>query len=261
MKRVMRQKLIVANWKMYKTLSEAEDFMMRLSGKIAGITSVEMVICAPFISLARLSALTEETAILTGAQNMHWEKEGAFTGEISPVMLRDLGVKYVIIGHSERRYHFSESNRLIKRKVAAAFQCGLWPILCIGENQGQRNAGDTKNVIEEQLCSALEGLDPKDAPLHKMVLAYEPVWAIGSGTPASGDEANDVAAFIRSLLQKRWKDLSREVRILYGGSVNPDNIAEFTGRAEIDGALVGGSSLNVDTFAALLRVVSGERRA
>lgn len=257
----MRQTLIVANWKMYKTLSEAEEFVERFPSEIADIPGMETVICAPYISLARLSVLTEKTTILLGAQNMHWQKEGAFTGEISPLMLRDLGIKYVIIGHSERRRHFSEDNAMIQKKIAAAFDYGLAPILCVGENQAQRSAGDTEKVVATQVRSALEGLAVENDLLAKMVLAYEPVWAIGSGRPASGDEANFVAGFMRSLLQEKWNDAAKNVRILYGGSVNPENITEFTGKAEIDGALVGGSSLNVKNFAELLRVVYNERRA
>jgi triosephosphate isomerase len=257
----MRQTLIVANWKMYKTLAEAEEFIERFPGEIAGISGMETVICAPFISLARLSVLTERTTLLLGAQNMHWQKEGAFTGEISPLMLRDLGIKYVIIGHSERRLHFNESSLLIKRKVASAFNFGLIPILCIGENWEQHSSKETEKVIAEQLFGALEGLTVEKDILQKMVLAYEPVWAIGTGTPAHGDEANAIAGFIRSLLQEKWGEVSEKVRILYGGSVNPDNITEFTGKEEIDGALVGSSSLNVKTFAELIRVVFSERRA
>lgn len=257
----MRQTLIVANWKMHKTLSEAEEFMARFPAEIADINGIEIVICPPFISLARLADLTEKNTILLGAQNMHWQKEGAFTGEISPLMLRDLGVKYVIIGHSERRQHFGENSALIRKKVAAAFNYGLVPILCVGENLEQRNSEETEKVVEEQMLGALEGLDVENNALQKLVLAYEPVWAIGTGVPACGSEANAVAAFMRSLLQGKWGDLSEKVRILYGGSVTADNIGEFISQAEIDGALVGGSSLNVQTFAELLRVVFCERRS
>jgi triosephosphate isomerase len=235
--------------------------MERFQGEIADINGIETVICAPFISLARLAVLTERSSILLGAQNMHWQKEGAFTGEISPLMLREIGVKYVIIGHSERRLHFGESSLQIKRKVASAFSYGLMPILCVGENWEQHSSQETEKVIAEQLLSALDGLTVEQDILSKLVLAYEPVWAIGSGTPAGGNEANSIAGFMRSLLQQKWGDVSEKIRILYGGSVNPDNIAEFTGQAEIDGALVGGSSLNVKTFAALLRAVLRERSA
>ncbi|RJX29460.1 MAG: triose-phosphate isomerase [Dethiobacter sp.] len=257
----MRQTLIVANWKMYKTLAEAEEFMERFTGEIAGVSGIETVICAPFISLARLSVLMERTTLLLGAQNMHWQKEGAFTGEISPLMLRDLGIKYVIIGHSERRLHFNESNLLIKRKVASAFNFGLIPILCVGENWEQHSSQETEKVIKEQLFSALEGFTLENEFMTKMVLAYEPVWAIGTGTAARGEEANAVAGFMRSLLQEKWGGISEKVRILYGGSVNADNITEFTGKEDLDGALVGGSSLNVETFAGLLKAVFNERRA
>jgi len=258
----MRQRLIVANWKMYKTLPEAEEFMARFPAEVADISGIEIVICPPFISLARLADLAVKTAILLGAQNMHWQKEGAFTGEISPLMLRDLGVKYVILGHSERRRYFGEKSDMIKKKVTAAFNYGLIPILCVGETLEQRKAGKTEKVVEEQLQGALEGIGVERDMLQKLVLAYEPVWAIGTGVAAGGEEAAAAAGFLRFLLREMWgEDISDKVRILYGGSVTPENIAEFVNQREIDGALVGGSSLQVKTFAELLRVVYRERRS
>lgn len=257
----MRRKMVVANWKMYKTLAEVEDFTRHFPGEIAAQRTVEMVICAPFTALARLAVLLEKTALQLGAQNMYWPDEGAFTGEISPVMLRDAGVKYVLIGHSERRRYFGEEETLIHKKVAAALEHDLIPILCVGENEEQRSAGKTEKVIQEQLWGALEGLGLKNELGERMVLAYEPVWAIGTGTPARGEDAGAVAGLIRSLLREKGSGMAERMRILYGGSVQPENITDFTAQKEIDGALVGGSSLKAKSFAALVEAVLNERGA
>lgn len=256
----MRQTLIVANWKMYKTLSEAEEFIRQFPDEVQRVSGVEIVICAPFVALANLSLLMEKTPLVLGAQNMHWEKEGAYTGEISPLMLREIGTKYVIIGHSERRIFFGETNEMVNKKVASALAFGLSPILCVGEDACQRNSGETENVIREQVLRALEGIDLESVNSARLVVAYEPVWAIGTGNPATGNDAASAAAFIRSLLKEGWGETSDKVRILYGGSVSPDNITEFTGRQEIDGALVGSSSLKESIFANLIKAVLEERR-
>ncbi len=256
----MRQSVVMANWKMYKTVAEAVTFVQRVKEKIAGISGIEMVICPPFTALESLSRLMEGTALVLGAQNMHWEKEGAYTGEISPVMLQETGVRYVIIGHSERRSYFGENNGLVAQKISAAVRFGLLPILCVGENAEQRSAGETEKVVREQLLTALDSLEDSTGSLHRMVIAYEPVWAIGSGAAAYPEDAAAVAAFIRSLLQEKWGALSRQIRIAYGGSVNPENIADFTSQEDIDGALVGGSSLKETVFAELVKAVMEERR-
>ncbi|MGI5823278.1 MAG: triose-phosphate isomerase [Dethiobacteria bacterium] len=257
----MRKKMVVANWKMYKTLAETEKFMLHFPAKIAAQQQVEMVICPPFTALAQLAAMLKKTALQPGAQNMHFAGEGAYTGEISPVMLRELGVKYVLIGHSERRLYFGEEETLLRKKVAAALEHGLLPILCVGENEEQRRAGETEKVIEEQLWGGLGNLELNRALGANMVLAYEPVWAIGTGTPARGEDAAAVAGLIRALLQARAPGMAETIRILYGGSVQPENIADFTTQKGVDGALVGGSSLEAKSYAALVEAVLRERGA
>ncbi len=251
----MRKKMLVANWKMYKTRAEAAAFMQHFLKEITMQQAVEIVICAPFTALADLAASLEKGGLQLGAQNMYWPDEGAFTGEISPSMLKEVGVKYVLVGHSERRRYFGEEEALIHKKVAAALAHGLKPILCVGENEKERRAGQTEKVIREQLWGALSGLEVQDELDQKIVLAYEPVWAIGTGTPARGEDAGAVAALIRSLLQEKGCGWADKVRILYGGSVQAENMADFTAQREIDGALVGGSSLVAPDFAALLTVM------
>lgn len=256
----MRQPLVIANWKMNMTLSETEDFVRRFAQEDAGSSSgVEMVICAPFVVLSPLATLLQQSSLLLGAQNMHWEKEGAFTGEISPLMLREIGVRYVIAGHSERRVHFGETDVQVARKVAAAFAFGLTPILCVGENDGERRTGKTEEVLQRQLLAVVSALEQEEKR-HKLIVAYEPVWAIGTGTPAHAGDAAAAAALIRNLLHEKWGERAEDVRILYGGSVNPENITAFTGRPEIDGALVGNSSLKPGSYAAMVRAVAAERR-
>jgi len=257
----LREKLIVANWKMNKTPLEAEEFMQHFPKEVKGISGIEMVICPPFTSLVQLATLMRDTALMLGAQNMHWEKEGAYTGEISPLMLKEIGVKYVIIGHSERRKYFGENNAIIHKKTTAALNCGLIPILCLGENSEERRSKETEKVLKKQLYGALDEIDLEEEKLCNIVLAYEPVWAIGTGTPASGDEAAEVAGYLRSLLKEKWSALAGNVRILYGGSVNKENISEFTGKKDIDGALVGGSSLKESSFADLIKAVFNEGRS
>ncbi len=251
----VRQSMVIANWKMYKTAAEAEMFVERVKEEVKAVKEVEMVICPPFIALESLSRLMGDSNLLLGAQNMHWEKEGAYTGEISPLMLKESGVKYAIIGHSERRRYFGENDAIVAQKFSAALSFGLIPVLCVGENQQQRSAGETEKVVQEQLLTALKEVDENRDILGKMVLAYEPVWAIGSGTAAYPEDAASVATFIRSLLQERLGDLSQQVRILYGGSVKPENIRDFTSRENIDGALVGGSSLKETVFVQLVQAV------
>ena len=257
----MRKKMVVANWKMYKTLNETENFVRHFPVEIAGQRTVEMIICAPFTALARLTVLLKQTALQPGAQNMHFDAEGAFTGEISPVMLRDAGAEYVLIGHSERRRYFGEEETIIHKKMAAALKHNLIPILCVGENEGQRRAGETDKIIGEQLRGALGGLELDGEAGAKMVLAYEPVWAIGTGNPARGEDAAAVAGLIRSLLEEMGIGIAEKIRILYGGSVQPENITAFTSQEGVDGALVGGSSLEAKSFAALVEAVLKERGA
>jgi triosephosphate isomerase len=259
----MRQPMMIANWKMNKNLLEAKEFVGQLSATLLdefpeGIGS-DIVICPPFTVLAGITDLMGETLKL-GAQNMHWEKKGAFTGEIAPSMLTDLGVRYVIIGHSERRTLFGEDNAAVHKKITAAFSHGLLPILCIGENLEQRRAQKTEALLQEQLHGALMDLELKEADRKKLVIAYEPVWAIGTGTPAEAGDALAAATYIRGVLRALWgEEPAQKIRVLYGGSVNLENITSFIELPEIDGALVGGSSLKVKDFYALVKAVVHER--
>jgi len=244
----------MGNWKMHKTRSEAYNFIKDLN-KILGSreTSVEVGICPPFTLLETTARLLEGTTLALGAQNMHWEKEGAFTGEVSPLMLKDLNCSYVIIGHSERRQLFKETDEMICKKIAAAFRYELKPILCVGETLEEREDGKTFLVLEEQLQKALWDL-PEIKPL---VLAYEPVWAIGTGKNATPAEAEEAISFLRELLRKiGGLEVAQDTRILYGGSVKADNIAGFMAKEEIDGALVGGASLDAGSFASIVEVSS-----
>ncbi|TYT22463.1 triose-phosphate isomerase [Dictyoglomus thermophilum] len=243
----MRRKIIAANWKMYKTCAETESFIKEFIELSKGYEEKEIVICPPFTSLYVASKLLKDTAIKLGAQNMFWEKEGAYTGEISPIMLKDLNCTYVIIGHSERRNYFSETNEMINKKIKSAFSYGLIPIFCVGEKWEERERGKTEEVITKQVKEGLEGLEKEN--VEKIVIAYEPVWAIGTGHYAKGEDANEVASLIRRIISEMYDaEVSQKVRIQYGGSVNPQNITEFLSQSEIDGALVGGASLKPQSF-------------
>jgi triosephosphate isomerase (TIM) len=255
----MRQPVVIANWKMNMTLSESEEFVRNFTGEDVEGNGVEMIICPSFLALPSLSVMLQKTSLLLGAQNMYWEKSGAFTGEISPLMLREIGVRYVITGHSERRTYFGETDEDVGKKVQTAFELGIVPIICVGENGAERRAGKTEEVIGRQLLTALTALE-QETDRRRLIVAYEPVWAIGTGIPARAEDAAVVAACIRSLLHKKWGETAKAVRILYGGSVSPANITEFTGRPGIDGALVGNSSLKAASFAAMVKAVHVERR-
>lgn len=266
---------MAANWKMHKTPSEAHTFTTRLVGDLAarglvspataGDRSVEVVICPPFPALGAVAEAIRGAGqwgvVGLGGQNLHWEDHGAFTGEVSAAMLADIGCHYVIVGHSERRRLFGETDDGVARKMRAARRAGLTPILCVGETLEARRRGETETVILRQLDAALEGMEEGPAgPGGGLVVAYEPVWAIGTGENASGDEAARVVAqVIRERLGKRLGPAAAgEVRVLYGGSVSPDNIGEFMAYPTIDGALVGGASLKVESFTA---IVAAGRRA
>ncbi len=255
-----RVPMVIANWKMYKTLAEALEFLGHFPAEVENVHNVEVIICPSFISLADFARTMAGTSMTLGAQNMHWEKEGAYTGEVSPAMLHGLGVKYVIIGHSERRSIFGESDQIVRKKVEAAFAHDLFPILCLGENADQFNSGQTREVLKRQLFMALEKIDPGKDLMPRLVVAYEPVWAIGTGTPATGRTASQVAGYLRGLLRELWGEVADSVRILYGGSVNPGNILEFVGKPDVDGALIGGSSLQAGSLGEMARAVSAERR-
>jgi triosephosphate isomerase len=249
----MRKKIIAANWKMNMTVAEAGAFLDVFLVELGDANSAEVVIVPPFTSLSHVSerlAKTEQAKL--GAQNMHWEKNGAFTGEISAQMLRELYVRYVVLGHSERRSLFGETDEVVNRKVRAALEASLRPIVCIGETLEERDSGRVEAVLEKQIAGSLAGLSA--AGLSHVVLAYEPVWAIGTGRTASPAQAQEAHAFIRKQLSVHWdSSVSEKVRIQYGGSVKPQNAAELLHQHDIDGALVGGASLEPRGFAEIVK--------
>ncbi len=247
----MRRPIMAANWKMHMNLAEARAFIEEFKQQDIP-KKVDVVICPPATLLYSLAEMLKDTPFILGAQNMHWEESGAFTGEISPVMLKDLGVKYVILGHSERRNIFKESDKVIGLKVATAFKHGLLPILCLGETIEEREKGLTKEVIRRQLETGIKEVSMGQA--GNLVIAYEPVWAIGSGKAATGEDALEVATFIRELYEETFgKDNAARIRIQYGGSVKGENIGDFTRYTDIDGALVGGASLKALSWAQVIQ--------
>ncbi|HEX7056326.1 MAG TPA: triose-phosphate isomerase [Bacilli bacterium] len=246
----MRTPIVAGNWKMFKTDKESVDFIQAVKGK-AEISGVESVVCAPFTNLSALMAAVKGTTLKVGAQNMHWEESGAFTGEISGPMLQALGVNYVIIGHSERRAYFAETDETVNKKAHAAFKYGLTPIICVGEKLNEREAGKTKDICKTQTEAALAGLTAAQAA--KTVIAYEPIWAIGTGKSSTADDANEVIGHIRNVVKNMFgEQTAAAIRIQYGGSVKPGNIREFMRQPEIDGALVGGASLDPASFIQLV---------
>ena len=247
----MRTPLIVANWKMNKSLKDAQQYGQELLPLLADYSGVEVVVCPPFTSLTVMNQILTGSEIKLGAQNLFWEMKGAYTGEISPAMLVDTGCTAVILGHSERRQIMGENDAIINRKVRAALDAGLIPILCVGETLQERENNRAREVVKEQLTRDLKNIT--FAP-QGLVIAYEPVWAIGTGVNASSDDAQEMIGFIRSYLAKLYnRELADSVRILYGGSVNEENIAEFMGEDDVDGALVGGASLQANSFARIVR--------
>lgn len=248
----MRKPIIAGNWKMYKTVERSINLVTELAGLLQNSNQVEVVVCPPFTALDAVLDITAGTNIVVGAQNMHWEAEGAFTGEISPMMLRQMGCKYIILGHSERRQYFGETDDNINKKVQASFKHDLIPIVCVGETLDQREQGITEQVIRQQVEGALAGLEANYAAT--LVMAYEPVWAIGTGKTASNLDAQKVINFIRGVIKGLYNEsVAEKVRIQYGGSVKPDNIAGLMEQKDIDGALVGGASLDAETFAAIVK--------
>jgi len=240
----MRTPIIAGNWKMNTTVTEAAELVKAMKEKLHQIAGVEKVLCPPFISLTTVKELIKGTSIKLGAQNMYFERSGAYTGEVSPAMLAGL-CDFVILGHSERRGYFGETDQMVNKKVKAALGAGLIPIVCVGESLEQNNAGETVGVITQQVKAAFEGIaSPKGT-----IIAYEPIWAIGTGKSASGEQANAVIKVIRNTVAKIYGDpIAQAIRIQYGGSVNSANIAEFIRQPEIDGALVGGASLKAPDF-------------
>jgi triosephosphate isomerase (TIM) len=249
-----RKPLIAGNWKMYKTAAEALGLANELKRELVGITEkdVEVVVCPPFTALYAVGTLLQGSTIKVGAQNVHWEKEGAFTGEIAANMLKESSVQYVIVGHSERRQYFGETNDSVNKRAKAALANGIRPIVCVGETLAQRDGGQTEVVVRDHLAGGLAGFT-KDAMLDTAI-AYEPVWAIGTGKTATPAQAQEVHAFIRELLAAMFGPaVADKVRIQYGGSVKPANAKELLGQPDIDGALVGGASLDAKGFADIVK--------
>lgn len=245
---------VVGNWKMHTTVAEARALASAIT-RGALPAGVEVAVCPPFTALADVARILDGSAVELGAQDMFWETTGAFTGEVSPVMLADLGCRYVIVGHSERRQHFGDTDESVARKARAAFAHTLTPIVCVGERLEERDARQTERVVTRQVEAATAGLSAEQ--LAHVVLAYEPVWAIGTGRAATGPEANRVIDLIRTVLATHDSAAAARTRILYGGSVTADNVAEFSQQPEIDGALVGGASLDARKF---LAIISGYAR-
>jgi len=244
--------IIAANWKMHKTGSEAKEFCLELLQKEDDFRGVEVLICPPFTALTAAAGALKGSSVKLGAQNFYPGEQGAFTGEISAAMLKEAGVEYVIIGHSERRHLMGEEDSLVARKIAAAYENGLKPILCIGEKESERDEGVTEKVLEKQLSKALEKLEPEQ--VKSLVIAYEPVWAIGTGKAASAEDAASAAGFIFSHLDRHFgHESAAGVRIQYGGSVKAENIGSFISLEHIHGALVGGASLEAGSFGDLIR--------
>ncbi|MFX4262571.1 triose-phosphate isomerase [Pelotomaculum propionicicum] len=250
-----RKAIIAGNWKMFKTVPEALTFVHGFRKTAVGLDHVEAVLCPPFTALALMSESLCGSGISLGAQDVFWEDKGAFTGEVSPVMLKDAGCSYVIVGHSERRQYFGDTDEKVNRKVIAVLSHALTPIMCVGETLEERESGVTKKVVRTQTTAGMAGLAPEQAA--GMVIAYEPVWAIGTGRTASDEDAQEVIAYIRSIVQEMFgAEAAGQVRILYGGSVKPENTAGLMSKVDIDGALVGGASLEVESFAEIIRVTS-----
>ena len=246
----MRKPIIAGNWKMNLTIKEAVQFVSDVKDKV-GREDVESVICAPFTFLKDLKEAVKNTNIKISAQNMHFEDSGAFTGEVSAPMLKEIGIDYCVIGHSERRQYFAETDETVNKKIKQAFKYSIVPILCVGETLSQREEGKTNDVVKNQVVSDLEGLDKNLA--SKMVIAYEPIWAIGTGKTATSTQANEVISFIRNTVKELYGEtVSESIRIQYGGSVKPDNVSQIMAESDIDGALVGGASLKADDFVKLV---------
>lgn len=251
----MRTPLVAGNWKMNMTVEAARSLVFAMSASLREIKGVERVICPPYTALLAVHALLEGSDIGLGAQNMHWEEKGAFTGEVSPQMVKEL-CDYVILGHSERRSLFGETDESVNRRVLAALKADLMPIVCVGETLAEYEGGKTADVVRRQISQGLTGVKLDNAV--KLVVAYEPVWAIGTGKASSGLNANQVVADVirPALADALGTAIAQGIRVLYGGSVTAANAAEFFGQAEIDGALVGGASLKADEFVAITRAAS-----
>lgn len=248
----MRKKIIAGNWKMYKTVKESVDFVKQLDEKFKGIQDREIVVCPSYLAVPAVSEALRFSNIAVGAQDAHWENEGAYTGNVSPSMLKETGIKFVILGHSEKRQYDGETDAKINRKLKNVLKNGLKAIVCVGETLQEREANKTESVIETQVQGCFEGIGLGD--LAQIIVAYEPVWAIGTGKNATPEQANEVHVCIRKLIGKKYNsDAAQQIRIQYGGSVKPENVKVLMAHPDIDGALVGGASLKVDSFSAIVK--------
>ncbi len=248
----MRKVIIAGNWKMNKNLQESMDLANSLKKELSGVKDIEMVLCPPFTSLGAVAEVIKGTGIKLGAQDCYWEKEGAFTGEVSIGMLKSVGCAYCIVGHSERRQFFGETNLTVNKKAKALLKEGVMPIVCVGEKLEERKADKAFDVVKDHVVNSLAGLSKED--MLKTVIAYEPVWAIGTGVNATKEQAQEIHKYIRGLLKEMYDaQVAEGVRIQYGGSVKPDNIKELISQGDVDGALVGGASLKSDSFSQIVR--------
>ncbi|MGE5309042.1 MAG: triose-phosphate isomerase [Deltaproteobacteria bacterium] len=250
----MRKTIIAGNWKMYKTIGQAIELANGLKRELFKVNpaDIDVVVCPVYTSLSEVAEVIANSNIAMGAQDCYWQEEGAFTGEVSCTMIKDAGCSYVIIGHSERRQYFCETNETVNKKLKAALAAGLTPIVCVGETLAEREANKTFAVLEDHVKNGLAGISEKDA--QKTVIAYEPVWAIGTGKTATPQQAQEAHAYIRGLLEKMFgKEISAAMRIQYGGSVKPENTEELMRQPDVDGALVGGASLKVDSFSDIVK--------
>ena len=249
----MRRLIIAGNWKMHKNISEAIELANGLKRQLYAVDSLDIVLCPAFTALFSVYEVIVDSNIQLGAQDVYWQKQGAFTGEVSPSMLKDTGCKFAIIGHSERRQHFSETNETVNKKIKAVLKAGLTPIVCVGETLSQREENKTLQVIKEQIQQGLKDISFEEA--KTLVIAYEPIWAIGTGRNATAAQAEEAQKYIRNLLSQMYNDTIAEmIRIQYGGSVKPENIKELIQQPDIDGALVGGASLTIDSFTQIVKI-------
>ena len=250
-----RKPYIAGNWKMHKTVAEARAYVADLLPRIEDVEGVDVGVCVPFTALAATVEACGDSGVIVAAQNMHQAESGAFTGEVSAPMLTELGVRAVVLGHSERRQYFGETDRALAEKVPAALEAGLQPILCVGETEEEREAGDTQRKLRHQVQEGLEKVPTER--LGEVVIAYEPIWAIGTGRVATPEQAQEAIAFVRALVGGRSEEAARQVRVLYGGSVKPENAAEILAQEDVDGALVGGASLDAAGFAEIVKAATG----
>lgn len=248
-----RKPIIAGNWKMNKNVHEAVQLVIGIKRELFEEKEVDVVVCPPFTALSAVAELLEDSEIGLGAQNIFWEEKGAYTGEIAPDMLKEIGCKYVIIGHSERRQYFGETNETVNKKIKAALSVGLKPIVCVGETKEQREQNITKDVVKDHIENGLAGID--EDQIQDCVIAYEPVWAIGTGLTATPDQAQEVHGYIRNTLlkDKYGEAIASKIRIQYGGSMKPENVKELMAKADIDGGLIGGASLKEDSFVKLVK--------